>query len=170
MREPVYDAPVVRELLGKGGMRLTGRTSWRRNFGRVRATWLLEGGQPDFDCYLCFGGSTRVPAYYTVGFRVGDDPLSVRLDVRGRHRQPDGEFIDASHLHDVRTRGDQNWAMAPPPVPPFWRLADTVFTSAEYFNALAAFCRYLQIDLQSFLWTHPPMDRLDEVPMLAGGE
>jgi len=170
MREALYDAAIVRELLGKGGMRLTGRTSWKRNRTRVRATWLLEGGQPDFDCYLDFGVSVRVPANYTVGFRIGEDPLEVRVDVRGAHRQPDGEFINRSHVHDVRTRGEENWALVPPPVPPFWRLEDLDFTPAEYFNTLGAFCRYLQIDMLSFVWMHPPLDRLDQVPMLAGGE
>lgn len=157
VRPQVHDGHEVRHLLQVGlPLRLTGDTSWRRRSSRARAKWLLDGGYGEVEYWLQMWISLETPGVYTVGLRLDDDQLNIRVDVRQDHRPLDGLDVLGSHLHDIR-----HGAVVAPSVPPF---PSAIFmpevSPGEYFETVRAFCTHLGIRMESFRWVQPDLEAL----------
>lgn len=158
-REQQYDGYGVEYLLSVARpLVLTGKTRWNRRASRTRARWLLDAGHSDFDFYLHIWILDEAPSVFTVGLRIDSDQLNIRVDVRQDHTPNEGHHIRGTHVHDIRRSPD----VFRPPEPPFWpALSDDRVSPGEYFEALRAFCNYLQIRMQSFSWVHPDLGEVE---------
>lgn len=165
MAKQRYDEFATSQLVsGKPPLVLEGDTTWRREGGtRLKARWELRGGHPEFTFRLVFNLAVMAPASYGIGLHVEDDNQAVRLDVRGRHRQPGGALVRWTHLHDIRHGHRERWAIEPPD-PPFWRTRHSEVTPGEYFEHLQEMCRYLGVSMARFRWRHPVLE--DDRPLI----
>ena len=81
-----------------------------------------------------------------------------RLDMRGRHRNPDGElWLATSHKHRWSSVDNNDWAYTPDDIP--HEMPGSVVSVDNYREVFEAFAAECNIGLaDGYEWSDPPMD------------